>query len=172
MTLDELCGSIRMLGTFEAFELKFPQPALVVRATTFLTYGRLDRTQWDRPTEEKPPPITVASRVHWLAKTSAQVAGAVLVGRGSTCDVVVDYSTVSTAHAVFVEDDEDGWFLVDHQSLNGTYLNGAKVESGVPWSVSNNDEVFLGRRVVGRFLKPRGLWQLCLAPANRRLGTR
>jgi hypothetical protein len=50
-----------------------------------------------------------------------------LVGRGSWCDLVIGGETVSRRHAeLFFR--EGSWVLVDLDSKNGTYLNGARVQ--------------------------------------------
>lgn len=50
----------------------------------------------------------------------------VLIGRGSWCDLVIPGDTVSRRHAeLFFR--EGSWVLVDLDSTNGTYVNGARV---------------------------------------------
>lgn len=46
-----------------------------------------------------------------------------LLGRGDDCDVVIDDRQVSRHHAKIIRNDE-GYFLVDLNSKNGTFLNG------------------------------------------------
>jgi hypothetical protein len=51
----------------------------------------------------------------------------VVVGRGSWCDLVIGGATVSRQHAeLFFR--EGSWVLVDLDSRNGTYINGARVQ--------------------------------------------
>jgi hypothetical protein len=54
-------------------------------------------------------------------------ADAVTVGRSQECDVVVGEQTVSRFHAELRHGDGDGWTVRDLGSLNGTWLNGARV---------------------------------------------
>ena len=49
-----------------------------------------------------------------------------LVGREPTCDVVIEHGSVSRKHAV-LERRDDGWYVVDQGSANGTYIDSAKV---------------------------------------------
>jgi pSer/pThr/pTyr-binding forkhead associated (FHA) protein len=49
-----------------------------------------------------------------------------LVGRESTCDVVLQDKSVSRRHA-FIERRGAAWFVVDQGSANGTFVNGAQV---------------------------------------------
>jgi hypothetical protein len=54
-------------------------------------------------------------------------AEAVTVGRSRECDVVVGEETVSRFHAELRHGDGDAWTVRDLGSLNGTWLNGARV---------------------------------------------
>ena len=50
-----------------------------------------------------------------------------IVGRDQFCDIVVPKHTVSRRHARFVRA-EEGYYVEDLSSLNGTYLNGRRLE--------------------------------------------
>src|SRR3954471_5286957 len=52
---------------------------------------------------------------------------AVTVGRSAECDVVVGEETVSRHHAELCHSPDDTWTVRDLGSLNGTWLNGARV---------------------------------------------
>jgi FHA domain-containing protein len=52
----------------------------------------------------------------------------VRVGRSPDNEVQIDNSNVSRLHCVLEQDDE-GWWLEDKGSYNGTFLNGAKVQN-------------------------------------------
>jgi hypothetical protein len=52
---------------------------------------------------------------------------AVTVGRSRECDVVVGEETVSRFHAELCHGKGGGWTVRDLGSLNGTWLNGARV---------------------------------------------
>lgn len=64
-----------------------------------------------------------------------------LVGRGSTCDLVLADLTVSRVHAE-LRREHDSWLLVDLGSMNGTRLNGWRLVG--PASVRAGDEVAFG----------------------------
>lgn len=65
----------------------------------------------------------------------------VTVGRDSRADILLDDSTVSRSHAVFIR--SNGVFtVVDSGSLNGTYVNRQRVERT---QLKNGDEIMIGK---------------------------
>ncbi|MEV7806175.1 DUF1707 and FHA domain-containing protein [Microbispora sp. NPDC088329] len=64
-----------------------------------------------------------------------------LVGRGSSCDLVLADLTVSRVHAE-LRRELDSWLLVDLGSMNGTRLNGWRLVGPAP--VRAGDEVAFG----------------------------
>jgi pSer/pThr/pTyr-binding forkhead associated (FHA) protein len=62
------------------------------------------------------------------------------VGRSEDRAVMLDDVTVSRAHATF-ERRDDGWYVRDEGSLNGTYLNGEQVDRTL---LATGDEVQIG----------------------------
>jgi pSer/pThr/pTyr-binding forkhead associated (FHA) protein len=68
-------------------------------------------------------------------------ADEVTTGRHPDSDIFLDDVTVSRRHAVLVE--RDGrWFVEDQGSLNGTFVNRARVESS---ELSDGDELQIGK---------------------------
>lgn len=68
-----------------------------------------------------------------------------VVGRSPDCDVVLNHAHVSAVHAVVERDGAGRWFVEDHGSTNGTYLNSPEQRirrSGV----ADEDIVFFSRR--------------------------
>jgi len=63
------------------------------------------------------------------------------VGRSPSNDIVIDAKTVSGAHAV-IEKKQEGFFLVDLNSTNGTRLNGVAIDPSAPRKLSDGDEIF------------------------------
>jgi FHA domain len=63
------------------------------------------------------------------------------IGRRPDADVFLDDVTVSRDHALLVRRG-DGWFLDDCGSLNGTYVNRARIESR---RLEEGDEVQIGK---------------------------
>ena len=63
------------------------------------------------------------------------------VGRSPDCDVFLDDVTVSRRHALVLR--QNGQFLIeDKGSLNGTFLNRRRIESG---ELEDGDEVQIGK---------------------------
>jgi pSer/pThr/pTyr-binding forkhead associated (FHA) protein len=64
------------------------------------------------------------------------------VGRNTESEVFLDDITVSRTHAVFERRADDGWFIRDAGSLNGTYVNGEQVDET---KLATGDQVQIGR---------------------------
>lgn len=64
------------------------------------------------------------------------------LGRGRTCDFIVDDPTVSLQHARLVFR-QGQWWLEDLASTNGTFLNSEQVQGSV--LVASEDEIRLGQ---------------------------
>jgi FHA domain/zinc-ribbon domain len=63
------------------------------------------------------------------------------IGRSPDCDIFLDDVTVSRKHAVLTE--QDGAYQIEDQgSLNGTFLNRRRIESG---KLENGDELQIGK---------------------------
>lgn len=52
--------------------------------------------------------------------------GRILIGRGESCELLINHDSVSTFHAV-LEIYADRAVLYDLNSINGTYVNDAKI---------------------------------------------
>jgi hypothetical protein len=63
------------------------------------------------------------------------------IGRSPDCDIFLDDVTVSRKHAVLVHRD-GAFFIEDQGSLNGTFLNRRRIESG---KLENGDELQIGK---------------------------
>ncbi len=64
------------------------------------------------------------------------------IGRGSDADVVVDNTAISRQHSS-LELKGGIYYLTDLYSLNGTKVNGEKIESAVP--IAKNDTIEIGK---------------------------
>ncbi len=67
-----------------------------------------------------------------------------VIGRGRSADLVVAEATISRAHAAIGFDDE-GFYVQDLGSTNGTSVNGGPVQRQV---LKSNDEIQMGRLIV------------------------
>ena len=63
------------------------------------------------------------------------------IGRSPDCEIFLDDVTVSRKHAVLTQRD-DGFFIEDLGSLNGTYVNRSRVESA---ELEDGDELQIGK---------------------------
>jgi len=80
-----------------------------------------------------------------VAKVSREVpSDGVYIGSGTENDLAIPEHSVSKSHAHLLPL-SDGWSLVDHGSTNGTYVNGARAEAGVPTPLKGGDIVTMGR---------------------------
>jgi len=82
------------------------------------------------------------------------VRGEVVVGRASTCDVVVPDPGAGARHARLVTEGE-GFWLEDLGSPGGTYLNGRKLEAPAP--LRQGDRMRVASTVL-RFVQPHNTW--------------
>ena len=64
------------------------------------------------------------------------------IGRGSDADIVIDNAAISRQHAT-LELRAGQYFLTDHYSLNGTLVNGQKIESTVV--INEGDKLQIGK---------------------------
>jgi DNA-binding SARP family transcriptional activator len=75
-----------------------------------------------------------------------EVGEPVLLGRQSSCDLVVEDDQASRTHARVERDDDGGCRLVDLDSTNGTYLNGTRVDGAV--ALDDGDRIEIGHVLV------------------------
>ena len=75
-------------------------------------------------------------------------ASGAVVGRSSSCDVVLNDADVSRQHARISFEEDSGWVIEDLGSTNGVVVNGGRVDGRLRLSVG--DQITLGP-VSGRF---------------------
>ncbi len=66
-----------------------------------------------------------------------------MVGSNSICDVMVSNKRVSRNHCQVIYSNSDDLKLIDLESTNGTFLNGIKLEPGIPYNLNLKDQVQL-----------------------------
>lgn len=69
----------------------------------------------------------------------------IVVGRGRKADLALAEATISRAHAA-IGYDEDGFFVEDLGSTNGTMVNGARVARQ---HLKSDDEIQMGKLRIG-----------------------
>jgi len=87
------------------------------------------------------PALVVRAGGGRAGETFAPAGERTRIGRSPDCDIFLDDVTVSRNHAVLVE--RYGAFYVEDQgSLNGTFLNRRRIESG---ELDDGDELQIGK---------------------------
>lgn len=75
--------------------------------------------------------------------TERQLTHDVTLGRESHNDLVLESETVSRDHAGVTFHD-GRWYIEDHGSSNGTFLNGTRVQPGTPLPLRHADRISIG----------------------------
>lgn len=118
-----------------------------IEHTQILSSRELDRAAFSLPNPMPGRYLAVQSGSELVAL--ALHAGAVTrIGRGLSVDVHLDDSSVSRRHARIVERGGRAW-LLDDRSMNGTWVNGERVDAAI---LTHGDEIVLGR-VALRFVE-------------------
>ena len=89
----------------------------------------------------KGPALVVRSGGGRVGETFHPSDERTVVGRSPECEIFLDDVTVSRRHAVLARRD-DGFYINDLGSLNGTYVNRRRVESA---KLSDGDDVQIGK---------------------------
>ncbi len=90
--------------------------------------------------QSAPAPLLVIRRpdasiteIEWIRPTLA-------IGRDGANDIIIDHPLASRRHAR-LEHNENGYFVCDLESTNGTYLNGERIEGTHP--LHNQDRIWI-----------------------------
>ncbi len=89
--------------------------------------------------------------------------GAVKLGRSSGCDIVINDGSISSEHAHFTlefEGEERFVLVADAGSVNGTFLNGVRLEERVPARLSDQDSLRFGPAVKLQYFEADGFFQI------------
>lgn len=93
--------------------------------------------------------------------TRRELADLVIIGRSPDCDVRIHDILMSREHCG-IEQNDDGWIVVDLDSRNGTYVNGERIGRQI---LADADQISLGRCKVCFFVGA-----IEDAPPPRRMG--
>jgi hypothetical protein len=115
------------------------------RPTTTLDAGAATRPQ---PAPAPADPDAVLRRLEPPGRPVLLGSRQVRLGRRPECDLPVVDPAVSRRHASLYWR-AGGWYLVDHGSTNGTFVNGRRIRA--PAKLADGDEIRLGGRVRLRF---------------------
>jgi hypothetical protein len=94
-----------------------------------------------------------------LIKSERNALPGIIVGRTSTCDIIVKSTRVSKTHAWLQKTDES-WTITDNNSTNGTWINGERLDPKKPHLLRDNDRLVIGA-VQAIFLIGGSLTGLC-----------
>jgi pSer/pThr/pTyr-binding forkhead associated (FHA) protein len=75
--------------------------------------------------------------------TEYELHGNVTIGRDAANELTLDVPTVSREHAA-VTFREGRWYIEDRGSFNGTFLNGTRVQPGMPLPLRHADRIGIG----------------------------
>jgi pSer/pThr/pTyr-binding forkhead associated (FHA) protein len=88
------------------------------------------------------PRVLVVTQGSQTGQSAALADGVILIGRGTDCQIILDDDYVSTRHARVVSG-ENGIYLEDLGSTNGSYVNGQRITA--PTTITMSDTIRIGK---------------------------
>jgi len=85
--------------------------------------------------------LTTKEKLDFSVESLYSVKQDAVIGRGAESDIKIEDIFISTKHAQITRD-EDEFFIEDLESVNGTYLNGNRLEDVA--RLKNGDKVGIG----------------------------
>lgn len=156
--LDEFWPLLRALSR-EAFLAEYPHPFLLQitegtsrPAMEFHTLHDVSRSRIEAMADPEAG-VGASSRVYGLRKFTAQFAGKITVGRSKNNDVMVDEPRVSKLHA-YITAAGATYTLIDAESSNGTFHNGARLPPLGRAPLANRDQVGFGGNARFVYVEP------------------
>lgn len=89
-----------------------------------------------------PPPQPTGGEVLALALEPAEGKTGVTFGRGEECDLTLNDGTLSTVHLLFMRAPDRTWTVRDAKSKNGSHLGPTPLTPGVPFALTNGQQLF------------------------------
>lgn len=145
------------------FAAAYPFPALLIE----LASGREDRAGSGAEQGRNLVTVSVRSvdflayvgRVGFLVKRPGNPFPRMIsLGRTSSMDLVLDVRSISKFHGYF-EEAGGRWHYVDHDSTNGSRLNGQRLEPGERYPLAAEDRLRFGLDVEAVFLPAAHLYR-------------
>lgn len=69
--------------------------------------------------------------------------GVFVIGRKSPSDILINDDKISSQHVQIIHNENNEVYLIDLNSSNGTYINGKQLNPGVPYPITNQDQITL-----------------------------
>ena len=91
------------------------------------------------------PRVLTITQGSQAGQSAALADGVILIGRGADCQIILDDDYVSTRHARVVSG-ENGVYVEDLGSTNGSYVNGQRITA--PTTITMSDTVRIGKTIL------------------------
>ena len=91
------------------------------------------------------PRVLVITQGSQTGQSAALADGVIMIGRGADCQIILDDDYVSTRHARVVSG-ENGVYVEDMGSTNGSYVNGQRITA--PTTITLSDTVRIGKTIL------------------------
>lgn len=145
----------------QSFADLFPHPLLLAvneAEQGLVSSGDELTTMAPRASAPRMHPVSGRPAIHLVKKTNPMVPHAIVVGRSTSCDIVIADPHMSKAHAM-IQPFGGRWHVSDMGSRNGTGVNNARLEPrGPAMPVQFGDLVSFAFRVY-YFLDADGVWE-------------
>ena len=91
------------------------------------------------------PRVLVITQGSQTGQSAALADGVIMIGRGADCQIILDDDYVSTRHARVVSG-ENGVYVEDMGSTNGSYVNGQRITA--PTTITLSDTLRIGKTIL------------------------